>query len=469
MWQASVNAQQYSSATSDGVSYLMKVKDATIENLNGVVAVRILFDALQDIPSRQSVVLIPELVDTARGKRAELPAIYLNSRNQQIYYERNLRTKQPDVLSLRKKNNKPLTVDYLRTIPYEGWMENSVLRLRKESCSCNIHNDRGEDFLCRFKEEKVIREFRLYPAYKVPKAEEVKIRNEKGSAYLCFVVDKTDIRPDYMSNPTELAKIRTSINLVKNDPNVEIKELTISGYASPEGNLAHNIELSQGRTESLKARIERSGIIKGVSIKAQSLGENWEGFREYLNTHSDVPQRSQLLAIMNESIDVDAKEKKMKSEAAEGFRYCLRNCFPGLRRTDYNISYVVRPFTLEESEEIFKTRPTNLSLNEIYRLADKYKNDEDKYYEIMTRAYALFPDDEAANLTMAYLALKRKDADDAEKYLRMVNGGPEKTLNEGIIAYLRGDVERAKLLVKKAADTGLRDAQLQWNEFKEMK
>lgn len=456
-------------AAQENMPYYMEIKDATIQNMNGAVAVRILFVAKQNVPSNHSVILVPELVDTIKNIRAELPNIYLNSRKQQIYYGRNKKALPNDAVSLRKKKNQDLTVDYLKSIPYQTWMDKSVLMLKTKDCGCNISRDKGQEFICKFKEEEVPVVIDLFPTYRVPKAEAVKIRAEKGSAYLCFVVDKTDIRPDYMSNPQELAKIRNSIDLVKNDPNVEIQSMSISGYASPEGKLSHNIELSQKRTESLKNRIISSGIIKGVNIKAESKGENWIGFLEYLNKNQNIPQQTTLLSILHSNIDLDEKERQMRKEALDGWKYCLRNCFPQLRRTDYSISYIVRPFTLEESEEIFRTKPMNLSLNEIYRLADKYKDNEAKYREIMQKTYALYPDDEAANLTMAYLALKYKDTESAEKYLKKVMACPEKTLNEGIIAYLKGDIPMAKALVEKAAESGLKDAQKQLEEFKKLK
>lgn len=449
----------------DNNPYQLEIKDAYIQNMNGTVAVRILFSAKQNVPGHKSVVLVPELTDTVNGFISELPYIQINGRNQHIYYERNSRNKQTEALVVWKKKNKDLTVEYLRSVPYQAWMETSVLRLKTKECNCNISRSENQEYICAFGKQTI----QLFPTYRVPQPEEVKRRSESGSAYLCYVVDKTDINPKYMTNPRELEKINKSINIVKNDPYVQIKDMYICGFASPEGDFYHNATLSQKRTESLKELIERSGIIGDINIKAESHGENWDGFVKYLNENENIPQRDILLSILDMNlIDLDAVEKEMKKRAPKGFKYCVDNCFPELRRTDYSINYIVRQVSIEESEKIFETRPLNLSLNEIYLLADKYKDDEIKYKEIMQKTYALYPDDEVANLTMAYLALKYRDTSEAERYLKKVKPCPEKSLNEGIIAYLKGDIPTAEALVSEAASTGLKDALRQQEEFKKL-
>ena len=151
--------------------------------------------------------------------------------------------------------------------------------------------------------------------------------------------------------------------------------------------------LSEKRTEALQRYLERTGRVKGIRLEASGKGENWDGFVKYLKSHSAVPQRDKLLSIATSKADPDQKEKRMRAEAAEGYQYALKNAFPELRCTNYNVIYTVRPFTVDESEVVFETRPINLNLNEIYKLADKYAKDEQKYYSIIRKAYLLYPQD----------------------------------------------------------------------------
>jgi len=225
----------------------MKVDRSAMAVVDSNVVVSLQLTAIQDIPFAQSVVIAPELIDSLSMRKAEFPLIFINSRNQQIYFERDLKKEFPEALAIQKKNGEDLHINYLRTIKYEPWMRDAVLKVRKMSCACKDFKDRGEEVVASFeKEEPVIN---LFPVYLLPPADKsVKVREEKGSAYLCFVVNKWDILPNYMDNPTELQKIHNSVNIVKNDSNVTIQKMVVEGYASPEGSFSHNTMLSEKRT-----------------------------------------------------------------------------------------------------------------------------------------------------------------------------------------------------------------------------
>lgn len=456
--------------------YVMNINRSTLAVVDSNVVVSLQITAIQDIPAMQSVVLVPELYDSLTMRSVSFPYIFINSRNQQIYYDRSLKNIYPDALALRKKRGVNLDIDYLRTVKYEPWMERAVLKLKRQNCACNDMKDRGELVLASLADRfgtgamSVEPSYQVFPVYLLPPADNtVKVREERGSAYLRFVVNKWDIKPDYMSNPEELMKIHNSVNLVKNDSDVTIRKMTIEGYASPEGSYNHNLMLSEKRTQALKQYLMATKIAKGIRIEASGKGENWSGFVKQLSDHKDIPQRSQLMSIADSKLGPDEKERNMRRDAAEGYSYVLKNMFPALRCTNYTVVYTVRPFTLEESERVFETRPVNLNLNEIYRLADKYANQDEKYYSIMRKAYMLYPNDSYINLTMAYLAIKKREAAEAAEYLEKVKNCPEKTMNQGIVAFLKGDTDTAIRLVETARQQGVKGADEQLREFEKSK
>ena len=468
---ASIQVSKHPSTTGNTTfDYVMKINRSALAVVDSNVVASLQMTAIQDVPAMQSVVLAPELVDTLTQRKVAFPLIFLNSRNQQIYFDRGMKEDYPDALVLRKKKGENLDIDYLRTVKYEPWMDHAVLKLHKQSCACDNLKDRGEMIVATFPKEEEAPEIHLFPVYLLPPADNtVKVREERGSAYLCFEVNKWEIKPDYMSNPAELMKIHNSVNLVKSDSDVTIRKMTIEGFASPEGSYPHNQMLSENRTEALKKYLQASNIAKGINIEASGRGENWSGFMKYLNSEVTIPQRSRLLSIANSNLTPDEKERQMRKEAPEGFAYVVKNGFPALRCTNYTVIYTVRPFTLDESERVFETRPVNLNLNEIYRLADKYAQNEEKYYSIIRKAYMLYPNDSYINLTMAYLAIKKGEADEAAEHLNKVNDCPEKTMNEGLVAYLRGDTNRALLLVEQARQEGVKQADKQMREFEKLK
>lgn len=450
--------------------YVMKVDRSAMAVVDSNVVVSLQLTAIQDIPFAQSVIIAPELIDTATLRKVEFPLIFINSRNQQIYFERDLINEYPDALALQKKNGEDLHISYLRTVKFEPWMLDAVLKLKKLSCACKDQKNRGEEIVAAFAKEEKEPVIELFPVYLLPPADKsVKVREEKGSAYLCFMVNKWDILPDYMNNPAELQKIHNSVNIVKNDSNVSIRKMVVEGYASPEGSNSRNMMLSEKRTNALQQYLQRTGMVKGIKMEARGKGENWEGFVKYLRKEKSVPQHDRLLSIATGNQNPDEKERLMRKDAPEGYAYALKNVFPSLRCTNYTVVYTVRPFTVEESEKVFETRPINLNLNEIYKLADKYASNENKYYSIIRKAYLLYPQDSYINLTMAYLSIKKGEADEAAEYLSKVKNCPEKTMNEGLVAYLKGDVDKAIQLVEQAKSRGVTQASQQLEEFKKLK
>lgn len=466
----SVATAQTAVGTPSFRDYVMTINRSTMAVVDSTVVVSLQMTAIQDVPAMQSVVLAPVLEDTVSLRKVEFPLIFLNSRNQQIYFDRGMKDEYPDAMVLRKKNGVDLDIDYLRTVKYEPWMDRGVLKLRKQSCACNDTKDRGELVVATFPHEEAAPVINLFPVYLLPPADNtLKVREERGSAYLCFEVNKWDIKPDYMTNPEELQKIHNSVNLVRSDSDVTITKMTIEGFASPEAPYDHNLMLSEKRTEALKNYLLRTNIAKGIRIEASGKGENWDGFKKYLRENTGIPQRDRLISIANSSIGPDEKEKRMRQEAAEGFRYAVENGFPALRCTNYVVIYTVRPFTLEESERVFETKPVNLNINEIYRLADKYAGNEEKYYSIIRKAYMIYPDDSYINLTMAYLAIKKGESQEAMEYLNKVKDSPEKTMNLGLVAYLNGDMQQAIQLVEQARQQGVKEAAQQLEEFGKLK
>ena len=114
-------------------------------------------------------------------------------------------------------------------------------------------------------------------AYLQPKAEEVKSRDIQAECFLDFEVNKINIRPEYMNNPKELAKIRAMIDELKSDPSIKVNKLDIVGYASPEGSLANNKRLSEGRAMALRDYLASRYDSREISYFIIFGGENWDG------------------------------------------------------------------------------------------------------------------------------------------------------------------------------------------------
>lgn len=291
--------------------------------------------------------------------------------------------------------------------------------------------------------EPVVEPHRPRPAvtYMVPQAEAVKARRESGKAYLEFTVGSSEIVSDYRGNGDELARINDMIGLVNSDPDVTIRRMLLTGYASPDGDFWNNMTLSEKRAQSLREYLEG---IYGLdnNITSRGGGEDWKGLEEFVEA-SSIAYKDVLLDIIHGSDDYDVRERKLRSVmAGRPYRALSTEIYPRLRRTDYVIEYDVAPIDIERGKEILKTRPSNLSLNEMFRIAQTYEPGSPEFNEVFDIAARVFPDSDVANMNAAANALEREDTASARKYLDRVKEHDEAWWNNmGVLFRLEGDTD----------------------------
>ncbi len=97
-----------------------------------------------------------------------------------------------------------------------------------------------------------------------------------------------------------------------------------------------------------------------------------------------------------------------------------------------------------KGREILKTRPSNLSLGEMFLIARSYTPGSAEFNEVFNIAARVFPDSDVANINAAASALERGDAASASRYLNRVEERDAAWWNNmGVLSWLEGDPERA--------------------------
>ena len=194
-------------------------------------------------------------------------------------------------------------------------------------------------------------------------------------------------------------------------------------------------------------------------FKVTSTPEDWEGLRQALR-EGNLEDRDAILAIAeDESLDPDAREWRIKKNYPKQYRFMLDNYYPALRHSDYVVSYTVRPFSVEEAKEVFRTNPKQLSLEEMYLVAQTYEPGSDEFNEVFQTAVRLYPDDPTANLNAACAEIERGDYAAASKYLAKAGDTPYAAHARGVIAMKQGDDAEARRQFNIAAQGGVKEAQ----------
>lgn len=379
--------------------------------------------------------------DSASVRSLRLPSIFVGGRSR--YYQ-----------ALRHGVDVPMyrggVIPYAANVEWEQWMESSVLTLERNEQGC-CGAPKGLTSVPIDTLDFVPRVFRPQFQYIRPEAEMVKERQLSGRAFIDFPVNKIEIYPEYRSNPRELAAIRATIDSVRLDPDVSVREMTFKGYASPEGPYNNNVRLAKGRTESLKNYVQSLYHFDPSVIRTSYEPEDWEGLRRFVET-SGIENRDAILAVIDSDLAPDAKDNKLRRDFPVQYQFLLKEVYPGLRHTDYTIGYTIRSYN--DPAEILRlvyTRPQNLSLNEFFVAAQSVEPGSEAFNYIFETAARMYPTDEVANLNAALAAMQQGAYDNAAAYIANAGDGADAIYARGVLAGLRGDYEEALGYLHQAA------------------
>ncbi len=413
------------------------------------------------LKNEKACLLTPVLV--SGGKSLDLPAVGLYSRGSFIQYLRNGRRTLSDNESMTYPARKaPPTVNYSASVPWEDWMDGAELQIRSDLFGCrgcgegsSVVRGLGGFSMPTF---SFVPEF----VYARPRAEVRKNRSISGQAFVDFAQGKTAVVESYHSNAAELAKIRAGVDSVRTDPDITINGITLKGFASPEGPYSLNERLAKGRTEAIRNYVRNLYRLDKGLFTVSFVPENWEGLRKYVAA-SDLPHRAEILAVIDDDStfkDPDAKEWRIKNVYKDEYATLLSDCYPYLRRTDYRIDYTIRSYaTADELEEVFRSRPRNLSLEEFYLLSTKYRPGEEEFNRIFLEAVKTYPDDPVANLNAAMAKIQAGDCDKAQDYLRKAGDGGEALYANGLFLALIEDFSGAEEYFSRALSAGVPEAE----------
>lgn len=426
-------------------------------------------DALVTVPAdavKSSHYLELTPVFSTASQKTELPSILINGKSRQKLYNRmialnNLKNDAPHYAVVTAEKGKGLQIPYKTAVGYQDWMKDAQLTLNPDNCGCGLKSA-GDPLLVSNKiRRRPDQRYLVAPtyAYISPEAETVKNRAEVGEAYLDFQVGKYQILQNFRNNASELNKIDKTINTITTDKNVTAKGVELKGFASPEGSYKSNATLSDNRVKALRDYVAQKHEFANSFFRLSTVPEDWDGFKAKLEADDQCPSRDAVMAIINSSNDPDQKEAALrKLDGGAAYRYVLQNIFPSLRRSEYKVDYTVRFFTVEEGREVIKTHPQQLSLSEMYAVANSYQVGSEDYNNVFETAVRMFSNDPVANLNAANIAMSKGDMSSASKYLAKAGNSPQAINARGVYNMMQGNLDEAGKLLREAESQGVKEA-----------
>lgn len=427
------------------------------------------FDSLY-LASNKTLILTP-VIEADGGEKQFLPSVMVNGRAMHYAWLRGSMAKseikQYNIATeIRRLNGRPQSMQYSASVPVEKWMlsPSAQLKLLCDTCGCGRsaghYAGPGSPL-------------RLYPEMRLvhvtPKVAPQPITIHEGKARVQFEVDRTELHTEpyrckrgnqTIDNREQLAIIIDSVEYAIHDPNVEIAQIKITGYASPESPYSHNEWLATNRSRALADWLGARYNLPAEARAYDAVPENWVEFRQQVLDADDITetQRADLLALIDAPTygpaDFDAKERTLKTDPRFAKLYAekiLPVWFPVLRATKFAISTRLKPLSDEQLAEALERTPELLSLNQMMRVARMHPEGSPEFNRIIDISLKYYPDDETANLNAAVTALEADNLDRARQLLPKAGASPEAENARGVLAVREGDFESAESHFRKAS------------------
>lgn len=437
------------------------------------VSADIRLDAVE-LNRQQTLRLVPVLVSADGSQQMELKPVVLEGKVRNKVTERKIAlgtiSEEEGLVRIKRQNGKPQTVDYTTEVPFNRWMVNGRLELRGYVTGCAECSE-GDEVLAAGSILPYQDPVLAVSPFVRPEEEEVKRRAEVKMARLEYPVNGYNVLPNFRKNRAELDSVQHSLETVKENLNLTVTGIYVTGYASPEGSMPYNLRLSQQRAETFAAYVQKQNPeLKKELWHVSWKGEDWDGFVAQVKQAEGWQARAKVQEAIDQcGDDLDGCEWKIRRQLSpDDYRYLIDELYAPLRRNEYRIEYNVRSFNLEEAREILKTRPDLLSVAEIQRVADSYGRNSDGYRKALDVAVRTYPDNFAARNNAALAAVETEHYDKAIALLKDATDGASLNLL-GVAYYKSGQADKAEETFARAVKAGYSDASGNLKQLQEAK
>ena len=274
------------------------------------------------------------------------------------------------------------------------------------------------------------------------------------TATIYFLVNQSNIRTTEKSDD-DIKALKT---FAKNG--YKTHSIEIISYASPEGSVNMNDNVSDNRMKSTLNYIKR--LLRSLKVDGaknsdlyteKSVGEDWEGF-ESLVQGSNIKDKRRINKIVNSIADVEVREQQIR-DLAELYSAIEDNVLPQLRKATIIIRSYQPKRTDEEIATLSTTTPEELDVKELLFSAT-LTSDEITQTAIYNKAVELHNDWRGYN-NIACMYLAKGNFSEAMTYLEKAEelGGVSSDVltNKGIIAARKGQLSKAQKLFNDANTT----------------
>lgn len=282
-----------------------------------------------------------------------------------------------------------------------------------------------------------------------------RVKAKKQEANIKFLINQANLRKSELKNNSvgEFVKLLKEIN--KDREGLNLQNVEIQAYASPEGGFKFNDKLANKRQNVSEKYVRKEMKSAGVegNLDAHYTAQDWEGFQQLVQA-SDIQDKDVILRVLSMYKDPQEREQQIRN-MSEGFRELADAILPELRRARLTIHYETIGRNDEQIKAQYNEDAAKLSADELLYYAT-LEEDAAKKEEIYAKTAQLYTNDYRPLNNQAVMAFNRGDEAKAKELLAQAitksNNAAEANATLGLIALKNGNVAEAENLIAKAAD-----------------
>lgn len=288
----------------------------------------------------------------------------------------------------------------------------------------------------------------------------VKVMPANQMTHIYYVINQSNVRPSEM-NSEEMKAFKNFISTSLNSPSYSFKGISVSAYASPDGETDKNENLAKDRANSGSAAImaefkkdknkdNNFGKTKDQYVIATTR-EDWEGFKQLME-ESTMADKDLILRVLTMYSDPDQRRKEIKN-LSKTYVELAEKVLPRLRRAEITLNIDKNSRTDEQISKLAVSAPDSLSVEELLYAAT-LSNDPNTKVQIYASAEKLYSSDwRTSNNYGCALLMQNKMNEAAEAFKRAEKTGSSQAAvqnNLGVIESKNGNRALAEELYKKA-------------------
>lgn len=274
-----------------------------------------------------------------------------------------------------------------------------------------------------------------------------RIINEKYDADIHFLINQANVRANQTAT-SEMGRLSEKMIATQGDSTLQLAEVNISSYASPEGSLDFNTKLAEKREQTtqafLKDRMKKDKVTEFGELTANFTPEDWEGFQK-LVAASNIQDKELILSVLSMYKDPEQREQEIRNLSSI-FDQLADQILPQLRKSRITASINVIGKSDDEIRSLLANDPSKLNVEEMLYAANLCDNNADKMaaYE---KAVSQYPDDYRVYNDLGLTQYVAGDYAAAHKSFaqaaRLNPAAAEPQMNQGLISLVNKDYRAA--------------------------